>query len=106
MLLGIREGRGIELLALRDLFDLSAQLGHVLELLNSGLVTLHSDLNRLCRSMLALRQFLKPLRVLLFLLKKHLVVMAGLLSLVDQLLDDLFALLQRLLDTVIAGLHS
>ncbi|MFC4601665.1 hypothetical protein ACFO3S_25735 [Cohnella hongkongensis] len=92
----IRLGEGSVELRLRHLLDLPAQVGYLIQLLNRGLVPLQRGLNRLGGSLLPLGNLFQTLRVLLLLLKKHLVILAGLLRLMDQLLNDLLALVQGL----------
>ncbi|MNN70464.1 hypothetical protein D3C81_1863160 [compost metagenome] len=74
------------------LLKLSTDLGDLLQLLHSFLMALQSLLDHLTCLMLALCQFLQFGGVLLFLLKELLVILAGLLRLGYQLLDDLFTL--------------
>jgi len=88
------------------LLHLFAQLRDVLQLLNACLMSLKRGLNRLCRALFPLGQLFEALRVLLFLLQQQLIILAGLLGLLDQLLNDLLALLKRLLCAVVGVLHG
>ncbi|WP_244157721.1 hypothetical protein [Paenibacillus typhae] len=71
---------------------MSQGLSNLLQLLDSGTVTLQRLLDHLACFVLALSQFLQFGRVLLLLLEKLLVVLAGLLSLGDKLLNNGFTL--------------
>ncbi len=78
--------------SLGALLQLSQGLSNLLQLLDSGTVTLQRLLDHLASFVLALSQFLQFGRVLLLLLEKLLVVLAGLLSLGDKLLNNGFTL--------------
>ncbi len=75
---------------------LSANLRYLLKLLNSRLVALKSGLDDLGCFLLACREFFKTLCILLLLLKQHLIILAGLLRLVNQLLNYLLTLMKGL----------
>lgn len=92
----VRLSHGHAGLSLEALLRLMAQAGNLLQLLNRRLMALQRRLNHLSGSLFPGRQFLKTLGVLLLLLQKLLVVLAGLVRLVDQLLDDLLALVNLL----------
>ncbi|MNG28447.1 hypothetical protein D3C84_1137070 [compost metagenome] len=64
----------------------------MLQLLYSRLMTLQGLLDYLAGFAFTVCQFFKLSNILLFLLKKLLIVLAGLLSLGDQLLNNLFTL--------------
>lgn len=71
---------------------MSQRLGYLLQLLDSGVVSLKSTLNDLGCFMLTLSKFFQSNSILLFLLKHLLISLAGLLGLADKLLDDLLTL--------------
>lgn len=91
---GLRNRR-VEL-RVNHILHLSAYLRYLLKLLNSGLVALESGLDDLSCFLLACRKLFKTLRILLFLLKQHLIILAGLLRLVNQLLNHLLTLMKGL----------
>ncbi|MNN50876.1 hypothetical protein D3C81_1654840 [compost metagenome] len=74
------------------MLDLSNQLGCMLQLLYSRLMTLQSLLDHLACFAFTVCNFFKLSSILLFLLKKLLIVLAGLLCLGDQLLNNLLTL--------------
>ncbi|MNP41135.1 hypothetical protein D3C76_1348190 [compost metagenome] len=77
---------------LGTLLQLSQGLSYLLQLLYGGRMTLQCLLDYLACFVLTLSQFLQFGRVLLLLLEKLLVVLAGLLGLGDKLLNDGFTL--------------
>lgn len=79
--------------SLGALLQLSQRLGYLLQLLNGSVVALERMLNDLAGLVLTLSQFFQFHGILLLLLEKLLVILAGLLSLGDKLLDNLLALI-------------
>lgn len=75
------------------LLQLSQGLSNLLQLLDSGIMALQCMLDDLGCLVLTLSQFFQFHRILLLLLEKLLVILAGLLGLGDKLLDNLFALI-------------
>lgn len=92
-------------LVLNCIFQLSAYLRNLLQLLNGRLVALQCRLNHLSGPLFSLRQFFESLCILLLLLKQGLVIMAGLLRLLNELLGDLFALMEGLLGLIVCEVH-
>ncbi len=77
---------------LRGLLKLSKRLCNLLQLLNGCVMALQRILNNLTRLVLTLGQFFQSYRILLLLLEKLLIILAGLLCLAHKLLNDLFAM--------------
>lgn len=85
---------------------LSANLGYLLQLLDCRLMSLQSGLNDLRCLLLTSRKLFKTLRVLLLLLEKHVIILAGLLRLVYQLLNHLLALMKGLASGMVSKMHG
>lgn len=77
---------------LRGLLKLSKRLCNLLQLLNGCVMALQRILNNLTRLVLTLGQFFQSYRILLLLLEKLLIILAGLLCLAHKLLNDLLAM--------------
>ncbi len=79
--------------SLGALLQLSQRLSYLLQLLNGSVVALQRVLYNLAGLVLTLSQFFQFHGILLLLLEKMLIILAGLLSLGDKLLDNLLALI-------------